>query len=457
MARPGAMDAARSLGARPVGSPTPPFVWAAIAVAALPGFALGAALLGHRAGAWWVAAAQAHGHAQLFGWAGLLVVGVLLHFLPRLRGAPLRAPRAGPWVLGLYGGGVLLRAVGQPLAPLVPALAPLLPLSAALELAGALLAVAVLAASLRNGAPLAQRPGFVQVLPWLVVVLLGWLGGLAANLVAMSAAASHPLALAPAPWGPAAVLLGLYGFLVPIAVAMSARTLPLYLRVRPAPTAGLAGVLVVLVLGLGLRLVALVLAPAEWDALGQLALALALVGATWQVDGAFVRTRAAVLAEARQRAAAHGRAPRESLSSEPAHRPAELLVRTAYGWLLVAALVLAAGAGGALLGWPAPPGDVERHALGAGFITLLIFGVGAYLLPGFQGRRLASARLVWATLWLGNAAALLRVGPPLAVWGLELAGGAAGARWLLGVAALAGVVDLAALLAFAANLWRTWR
>jgi uncharacterized protein involved in response to NO len=432
-------------------------VWAAIAVAALPGFALGAALLGHRAGVWWMAAAQAHGHAQVFGWAGLLVVGVLLHFLPRLRGAPLRAPWAAPWVLGLYGGGVLLRAVGQPLAPLVPALAPLLPLSAALELAGALLAVAVLATSLRDGAPLGQRPGFVQVLPWLVVVVVSWLGGLVANLVAMGAAANHALALAPAPWGPATVLLGLYGFLVPIAVAMSARTLPLYLRVRPATAAGLAGVLGLLVLGLGLRLAALAPALAGWDALGQVALALALVGATWQVDGAFVRTRAAVLAEARQRAAAHGRVPRASLSSEPAHRPAELLVRAAYGWLLVAALALGAAAGGALLGWPTPPGDVERHALGAGFITLLIFGVGAYLLPGFQGRRLASARLVWATLWLGNAAALLRVGPPLALWGLELAGSAAGARWLLGMAALGGVLDLAALVAFAANLWRTWR
>ncbi len=123
-----------------VSSPTPPFLWAAVLVAALPGFALGGALFGHHAGIWWAAAAQAHGHAQLFGWAGLLVIGVTLHFLPRLRGTSLQAPWLVPWVLSLYGGGIVLRVVVQPLAPFAPALAPLLPLSALLELAGALLA-----------------------------------------------------------------------------------------------------------------------------------------------------------------------------------------------------------------------------------------------------------------------------------------------------------------------------
>src|SRR5579883_1090999 len=42
-------------------------------------------------GSWWLALAQAHGNLQLFGWAGLFVIGVSLHFLPRLRGAALRS------------------------------------------------------------------------------------------------------------------------------------------------------------------------------------------------------------------------------------------------------------------------------------------------------------------------------------------------------------------------------
>src|SRR5919202_6432495 len=126
-------------------SVTPPFVWAATALAVVAGFGLGgalfAALLGPRPGLWWPAAAQAHGHVQLFGWAGLMVLGVGLHFLPRLRGAALAAPGLAPWVLALYGGGVGLRAVAQPLAAARPGLAGLLVLAALLELGGAALAV----------------------------------------------------------------------------------------------------------------------------------------------------------------------------------------------------------------------------------------------------------------------------------------------------------------------------
>jgi len=45
-------------------------------------------------GAWWDALVQAHGHLQLYGWAGLFVLGIALHFLPRLRGTPLAVGRS---------------------------------------------------------------------------------------------------------------------------------------------------------------------------------------------------------------------------------------------------------------------------------------------------------------------------------------------------------------------------
>jgi uncharacterized protein involved in response to NO len=66
-------------------------------------------------GAWWEALAQAHGHLQLYGWAGLFVLGVALHFLPRLRGKPLVAARLVPWLLGFLITSLVLRAVSQPL------------------------------------------------------------------------------------------------------------------------------------------------------------------------------------------------------------------------------------------------------------------------------------------------------------------------------------------------------
>lgn len=86
-----------------------------------------------------------------------------------------------------------------------------------------------------------------------------------------------------------------------------------------------------------------------------------------------------------------------------------------------------------------------RHALGAGLVTLLILGMAPRLVPGFVGRPLHSARLVWATLGLGNGAALLRVAP------LFLPSSPV----VLGLMGIAGVLGVAAVACLAWNLWRT--
>jgi uncharacterized protein involved in response to NO len=69
-------------------------------------------------------------------------------------------------------------------------------------------------------------------------------------------------------------------------------------------------------------------------------------------------------------------------------------------------------------GWPAPPEDFERHALGAGYVLLLVVGMGLRLLPGFAGppRRRVALPAAWLAIWAAHLAALLRVGPPLAFW-----------------------------------------
>jgi uncharacterized protein involved in response to NO len=87
-------------------------------------------------------------------------------------------------------------------------------------------------------------------------------------------------------------------------------------------------------------------------------------------------------------------------------------------------------------GFAVPPRDAERHALGAGLVTLLILGMAVRLVPGFAGRPLRSARLVWATVWLGNGAALLRV-VPLFLPSSSLTLGLLGLSGALGIAAVA--------------------
>jgi uncharacterized protein involved in response to NO len=454
-------SAPRASAGPSAGSPSPPFLWAATLLALLGGFGLGGALVLHQT-AWRFPAAQAHGHVQVFGWAGLLVLGVSLHFLPRLRGARLAAPGLARAVLALYVGGLTLRLAAQPLAAFVPAVWPLLPLSGALEIAGAALAVGMLVATGRRGRPLRDATALLPVLPYLVLAFTSFVVALALNLVALLASGPPPrdapwLPLLPAPWHPLLVHLGLVGFLVPISLAMSVRTFPLYLRVQVPNTRALRVTLAVLIAGLGLRLAAIGSGLAEADLVGRLLEGLALLAAAGVLDVPFGRSRAGVLATAQARAAQYGVAPRPLPSRASDLHAADALLRSAYVWLVVAAALLVVGALLGLAGAPPPPLDAERHTLGAGFVTLLIFGMGARLLPGFLGREhLAHPRLVWATFWLGNVAALLRVGPLLVPWLVALAGGlpAPPAPSLI---ALSGLLDMVAVACFGWNLWRTWR
>lgn len=74
-------------------------------------------------GAWWIAVVQVHGHLQLYGWVSLFVVGVALHFLPRLRGVPLVGARFLPALLTLVVASLIMRTLCQPELVIIDTLA----------------------------------------------------------------------------------------------------------------------------------------------------------------------------------------------------------------------------------------------------------------------------------------------------------------------------------------------
>lgn len=419
----------------------PPFVWTAIGLAIGGGFGLGAILFALAAwhvpsGAAWLAAAQAHGQVQLFGWAGLMVLGVGLHFLPRLRGAPLAYPRLTRLVLGLIAGGLTLRLVAQPALALVAPGGPrtlssgAVMLSGILTSAGATVALGLLAATLRTGPPFRQRAGLIAVLPFLLGAFVSLWLALAANAVGVVWLALAGEALVPAWLDRPVVLLALYGFLVPSSIGMSARTFPLYFRTPLPRMHALYAGHGLLVGGLVARLMGEVILSRTLSALGELSLAAA--AAIFVVAlGIFERRRPL---------------PRQKV--QLLTDPMQLHAISAYGWLVVAAMLLGLeGLVGIGLGTPAPPAGAEWHALGAGFVTILILGVGAHMLPGFARRPLRSERLVWATLVTGNLAALLRLGP---LFLPSIPGEPANA-----LLALSGFVGVAAVACFAYNLTGT--
>ena len=309
--------------------------------------------------------------------------------------------------------------------------------SAVLEVAGLSLGLGLLLATARGGPSLAARAGFVQVLPFLVTAFVAFWLTLLANLMGLIAAVQSGSGVVPGLDG-LAVLLALQGFLVPIAVAIGARTFPLHFASQQPRLPMLRVGLVCLLLGLVLRVVGEPVGVSLAASAGQLSTA-----------AAYVLFVVGVRVFAPRRTVPGGRVAwfRDA---------AQWHALAAFGWLLLDALLLvvAAATGGLSLG-------ADRHLLGAGFVTLLILGEGAKLLPGFTGQPLRSERLVWLTLGLGNAAAVLRVGPPLLPGLLNgpLAESALALSGLLGVLAI-GVFALAAVV-FRYTLWitrpPTWR
>jgi uncharacterized protein involved in response to NO len=453
-----------------------PWVVASCALGLGAGFLLAAVLsvtqaVGAPLGIWWLAIVQAHGHVQIFGWAGLLVVGVALHFLPRLRGAPLAYPRAIPWLLALLGSGLGLQAFAQPLLALGGTGAHLwqvvLASAGLAQCAGASGVVALLSLTLRRGPSLARRPALLAFLPYALIGLWSFWLALALNAVEGVRLLLVEQAMFSGQMDATITQLGLYGFLVPFALGMAARVLPLYVGLRPLPAKGLWVVFSEYVAGLLLGLLGL------WMG-GSIALIGYFQGGAALLMGsamlAFILWQGALLPQRWTRLiipaiqTRHGSLPARPYpvaqgNDRAAFGPYAWLIRCAFGWLALAALIFCLNGGTLLAGASfLIDDDATRHATTVGFVMLLAFGVGQRMLPGFAGRKLLSRHLVTATLWLGNVAALLRVAPVLgSAWFArsDLPGWVA--PLLQGAFGASGPLALLAVLCFTMNLWRILR
>ena len=205
-----------------------PFMLAGLGAALLVGFVLGPAipLLQHGAirlgGLGVEGAIQAHGAAQLSGWAGLLVVGMGLRLLPRFAGRPPLAPAVAAMLWVLLVSGLVLRVVGQLGGPTV-----LLPVGLSLQALGRIGFVAVVVVIITTAT--AARTS------WMIAALAGiagWLSWAVADLVA-ARAASH--GLIPEGIDSASTYLALFTSIGPFIWAVQSRSVPTFFG-RSVPT-----------------------------------------------------------------------------------------------------------------------------------------------------------------------------------------------------------------------------
>lgn len=434
-----------------------PFVYAALLIALTAGFGYGAYLVAARVygvppGTGYSAIVQAHGHAQLFGWVGLFLLGVGLFFLPKLRGTKLEHAERAPLALGLLAAGIGLRSIVQPLAGYVGAnavLRALLLLSAVLELAGALVALGMLVQTQRTAKPLTpDAPAYeVQSFAQLAFLALG-LAFVANFFGVWNAVAQSKNLLAPR-YDQLVIMLWLYGAAIPLTFVFAVRTLPLYLRLVVLPRGVWQTLSGTYLIALVFRLLPNLLAVAD-DAV-------ILTGRVLRANYIYVLLTDAlavlgilllnvcILIGIWQLGLWRRRGPR---SDHGEFGRFDLLIYSAYAWLVVAVMMDVVRALPIVNEMILIPQDAARHALMAGFITLLIFGMGARMLSGFSGKRkLALPQLVFWTFVLGNAAAFLRVVPPFLENGnLET-----------GLVAVSGLVGWGAVLLFAIMFWKTFR
>ena len=78
---------------------------------------------------------NAHGHAQIFGWVGLFVMGFACQAFPRFKHTALVGPRWAMASLALMLAGIVARSVAEPLAGTWPAMIPVAIGAAVVELA----------------------------------------------------------------------------------------------------------------------------------------------------------------------------------------------------------------------------------------------------------------------------------------------------------------------------------
>jgi hypothetical protein len=256
------------------------------------------------------------------------------------------------------------------------------------------------------------------------------------------------------------VLLGLYGFLVPVALAMSAQSLPMYAGLHPFPRSVLWPLALAYACGL-VVLCASSVALAGPASARPAALGMLLTGGVLAIFVAvfiqMMRSRGKLPAKVERLAPS----PQQAAAAYQTHVSAQKaafgpfvgLVASAYLWAALAGVLLIVDgiAGLIAVSTPVPP-DVMRHTLAVGFIALLICGIAPRMVPGFSGGRIRSPRLVTATLWLGNTAVILRVGP-LLIHPLLAGLGAMGTALGSVAFGISGPVGLALAACLAINLW----
>lgn len=380
---------------------------------------------------------NAHGHAQIFGWIGLFVMGYAYYGLAALKQVRLAAPRLALASFWLMAGGLVARSLFQPLVDFSPwCLLPALAGSLA-EITAVALCCAIVAATLRS-APrgLEAADGFVlAALAWLLIQAVYDAVYFAATALASDRGTLLRLV---ADWQAPLREMQIHGLAMLMILGISQQLLPRWYGMRQTRpnlshlalaliNLGLAGVIAGSIL---MRQAGHAWAGAWYLAAVVMAAAVIALVLSW---GIWRPT------------------PRQDRGLK--------YVRAAYLWLLVSLAMLAALPvyQFALLPWLAPESAAARigfshayygairHAITVGFVSQMIVAVAARIAAEVRGARMDRQGVPWSPLLLINAGCAVRVAGQAATDFTPLA---------FPVIAPSGLVELAGLAVWGVHVWR---
>lgn len=334
---------------------------------------------------------NAHGQAQIYGWVGLFIMGFSYQAFPRMWQTALAAPRWAVAAFGLMVFGVIVRTIGMSASDLGGyALATALIGGAAEALAVLIFAGQVLLTFKRSEAKFEPFVGFV-------------FGGLF--------------------WFVAQCALDLWHTYTTM-TAVSPQQLVWYISTYQAPLRDMQihGMALFMILGVSIRVLPAafelpaVPKPRGWSALAVLSIAVVaevilFVAYRWSgnhVIAASLMIPWTMLTVGCAMVAGPWRLWRPFAVADRSGK----FVRVAYGWLTVSLLMLLLlPAYQAVSGIPfshAYYGAI-RHAITVGFISLIIMGMGAKVVPKLNGLDPSKLPALWGPFLLVNAGCLLRV------------------------------------------------
>ena len=449
------------------------YIWAAVLLAFFIGFAVGAhsiSLIGFDLPLRnsFYSFIQAHGHVQLMGWTGLFIIGISLHFIPRLAGVAIARPERINWILRFITSGLILRSIAHCTIPYLQN-SPFLfwvnlanGASGILEWLGICIYLLLLINTIRQSHTLHDRPALKQVLPFFVMVQSGFFIYTSLNLVLLLQMILDQQIVLNQPWNEFAIQVYVGLVLLPVSFAFSVRLLPLYLRL-PAVSWPVHRFAFAYLFFFMLQVLPALPSIASLDLnilhltinIGYVAKGSLILWFIWKLD-ILTRRRKPWTVNRIAHPGPERRPTRPGLPDYGEFGKFERFIYAAYGWLALGAMLEIIAGTTFIFGDPfIYSSDVIRHIYLMGFVTHLILGMAVRMIPGFmKKKKVASAKLVDATFWLGSCAAVFRILPlliPVVVFDMI----PSSVPFIQAAFGVSGAIAMLTILCFGINLRKT--